>query len=133
LLVPDTLVHRAVAWRRTIARLPRWPRAAFNALAFVLLVGLVVAGLTGSRDPLSNPLPLTGWTLWWVGLTLAQALLGDLWAVLNPWVAPYRLLRRFDHAGARPGAPPLCYPASLGYWPAALGFLLFAWFELIDP
>lgn len=34
------------------------------------------------------------WTLWWVGLTLAQAALADLWAYLNPWAGPYRLLAR---------------------------------------
>ena len=67
------------------------------------------------------------WALWWVGFTIAQAVLGDLWAMLNPWIAPYRLLRTL--AGA---AAPLSYPAWLGYWPAAAGFLGFAWFELID-
>jgi hypothetical protein len=41
-------------------------------------------------------------------------------------LAPYRLLRRLM-------SPPMSYPARLSYWPAVLGFLGFAWFELIDP
>jgi hypothetical protein len=87
-----------------------------------VLAVLVIAGYAGSRDPLSNPLPLTVWTLWWVGLTLLQALFGNLWRHLNPWVGPFRLL------GLR---KPLL-PYRLGYWPAILGMLAFAWFELIS-
>ena len=59
----------------------------------LLLVALVAAGFLGSRDPLSNPLPLTLWTLLWVGLTLAQGMLGNLWAWINPWYGPYWIAR----------------------------------------
>ena len=61
------------------------------------------------------------------GLTIAQAVLGNVWAVLNPWIAPARLLQRIFHR------PPLAYPQWLGCWPAVLFFLAFAWFELVDP
>ena len=54
---------------------------------------LIAAGFFGSRDPLSNPLPLAVWTLLWVGLTLVQGMLGNLWAWINPWFGPYRLAR----------------------------------------
>jgi len=87
------------------------------------LAALVLAGFFGSRDPLANPLPLTVWTLWWVGFTLAQAVLGDLWRWLNPWTGLYRLVA---------AAPPFRLPEPLGYWPAIAGFLAFGWFELID-
>jgi hypothetical protein len=91
--------------------------------SFVVLVLLILAGYVGSRDPLDNPLPLTVWTLWWIGLTLAHAVFGNLWRYLNPWVGPFRLL------GLR--RAPL--PYRLGFWPAILGLLAFAWFELIYP
>ena len=65
-----------------------------NAVAAALLLGLIVAGLTGSRDPLANPLPLSVWTLLWVGLTFAHAVLGNVWPHLNPWTALARLVRR---------------------------------------
>ena len=32
-----------------------------NAVASVVLLGLIVAGLAGSRDPLANPLPVSLW------------------------------------------------------------------------
>jgi hypothetical protein len=82
----------------------------------------------GSRDPLANPLPLTIWTLWWVGFTLVTALLGNLWTYVNPWTGAYRLTMRL--VGGR--EPPVRYPFWLGYWPAIVLFFGFAWFELID-
>ena len=46
-----------------------------SLFAFLILASLIAAGFFGSRDPLSNPLPLVVWTLLWVGLTLVQEVL----------------------------------------------------------
>lgn len=97
-----------------------------SAVTLLLLALLVFAGYTGSRDPLANPLPLSLWTLWWVGFTFIVVLFGDLWALLNPWRAAYRLTGLARR-------PALRYPQALGYWPAVALLLAFAWFELIDP
>lgn len=128
MFVPAALVERAVAARLTLMhiRLPR--ETASSLLAFALLVVLVAAGFYGSRDPLANPLPLTVWTLWWVGVTLLHALCGNLWRWFNPWIGPFRLLRRDTKAGGL-----VSYPPWLGYWPAIAAFLAFAWFELVHP
>ncbi|MGH6931567.1 MAG: hypothetical protein ACREEE_03955, partial [Dongiaceae bacterium] len=124
--VSAAFMSRVARARIRLFPMPILPATALSALSFVVLLLLLVAGLAGSRDPLANPLPLSVWSLWWVGLTIAHALIGNLWASLNPWIAPYRLLRRFL-------PPPLIYPAWFGYWPAVLAFLGFAWFELIYP
>ena len=106
----------------------RVPSETWTSLAsFTALTVLIVAGFLGSRDPLSNPLPLAIWTLWWIGLTIAQAVFGDIWRFLNPWVGPYRLLTGTSRR------PPFTYPDWLGYWPAIAGFAAFAWLELIYP
>lgn len=97
-----------------------------SCLSFVLLAGLISVGFAGSRDPLSNLLPLTIWTIWWVGFPLLHALFGNLWFFLNPWSGPVHLIGRLLPVGR------LTYPAGLGYWPAIIGFGLFAWFELIS-
>mgnify|MGYP001068411038 CR=1 FL=1 len=127
--VPAALVERIVTARVQLARLAlpneTWP----SLLAFILLLILVVAGFAGSRDPLANPLPLTVWTLWWVGVTLLHALLGNLWRWFNPWIGPFALARRI--LKARDGWLP--YPKRLDYWPAILALLAFAWFELVYP
>ena len=92
-----------------------------------LLVALLIAGLTGSRDPLVNPLPLVVWTLWWVGFVTLQAFLGDLWRWVNPWTGLYRLLcGRLD-------SPPLArLPEGLGAWPGVIVFLAFGTLLLVD-
>lgn len=124
MLVPRPLMARVFAIGRIA--MPRWrvpPVPSLVALAMAL--GLVAAGLLGERDPARNPLPLTVWTLWWIGLTLASAIFGDLWRRLNPWSGAMWLLRR---AGMR---PLLRLPGWVARWPAILWFAAFAWFELV--
>ena len=128
-LSPDRLFRWAATARLRLFTVDdRW-REATSLAAFVLFLALIATGLLGSRDPLSNPLTLTIWTLWWVGITLLHGLFGNLWAWINPWTGPYRLLRRLAGADAE---PPLKLPTRLGYWPAVLAFAGFAWFEQVD-
>jgi hypothetical protein len=101
-------------------------QTAISLVSFAVLTVLILAGYFGSRDPLDNPLPLTVWTIWWVGVTLAHALFGNLWRGLNPWIGPFRIAQL-----ALKWRPLL--PYRLGYWPAIVGLAAFAWFELIHP
>lgn len=122
LALPAERVKRWCAAQLALARV-KVPSETWVSLgSFAVLVVLILAGFFGSRDPLDNPLPLTVWTLWWIGLTLAHALFGNLWRYLNPWVGPFRLL----------GLRKTLLPYRLGYWPAITGLLAFAWFELIS-
>ena len=50
----------------------------------LLFAGLVLLGLVGPRDPAANLLPLTIWTVLWVGLTLVQALFGKTFFIDKP-------------------------------------------------
>lgn len=104
-----------------------------SLLSLAVALALVVAGYTGSRDPLANPLPPVVWTVWWVGFTYLHALLGNLWAHLNPWSGLHRVLATAGPLRRWGDAPPLTYPAGAAHWPALAGLLVFAWFELIDP
>ncbi|WP_434724839.1 hypothetical protein [Mesorhizobium sp. RIZ17] len=131
LLPPATLDN---FWRR---RLPLStfgdaPRTLISLLSFAGFALLVAAGVLGSRDPLSNPLPLMVWTLLWAGFTLLQGIFGDLWAWLNPWYGPWRVVSRlFGRHGDE--TQPSRLPNGLGFWPTFVLFFAFAWFELIDP
>ena len=130
---------RASPLRRTFERARRVlfpvPRSYFgwNVAASAVLVVLVAAGLEGSRDPLANPLPLSVWTLMWVGLTFAHAVLGYLWPIVNPWTAFAHLLRRVLDRTGGDDAGVLDWPEALGAWPSVAVLLLFAWFELVHP
>ena len=127
LALPADGIRQCFEARLELMRLPTALQSWLSALSFVALALLVIVGYLGSRDPLDNPLPLMVWTIWWIGVTLAHALFGNLWRWINPWVAPYRLIRRLL---GWEGAP---FPYRLGYWPAVVSFLAFAWFELIHP
>ena len=131
-LLPPAALDRF--WHR---RLPLFtvsdsPRTIVSLISFAGFAFLVAAGLIGSRDPLSNPLPLVIWTLLWAGFTLLQGAFGDLWSSLNPWYGPWRVaagVLGLEGAGKeRPRLQPW-----LGFWPAFVLFFAFAWFELIDP
>ncbi len=131
LALPDRLAAGLLAARLRLGRAPDLPVAAVGTVSFLLLLLLVAAGFLGSRDPLGNPLPLSIWTLWWVGIPIASALFGNVWAVLNPFAGPFRLADRASGGRLSARARPL--PESAGYVAAILLFLAFAWFELVDP
>ena len=123
------LAPRAVGGLRVRIRVRlHWPplAGAVRWLAFAAFAGLVAAGFLGPTDPLANPLPVTLWTLWWVGYTGLTALVGDSWPLLNPWSAPVGLLRRL---GLRPA---LRLPAWIGHWPALAGLFAFIWLEVVS-
>ena len=121
---------RVAGWfdmRLRLGRMPASGRAVVSLASFIFLAALVAVGLTGSADPLSNPLPLVIWTLFWVGLTLLHGLFGNLWSWLNPWHGPYRI------AVALGWRAPSRLPEAAGHWIAVAGLLAFGWFELVDP
>lgn len=101
-------------------------RGVSSGIAALVWAGLVAIGLYGTRDPLQNLLPLTVWTLLWVGLTLASAIFGNLWRDIEPWTGPVRALRRLIGWQGSIGL------ARLGHWPAVAGYLGFAWFEIVS-
>jgi len=127
-LLPASLPARLWRRRLPIAASRERPRLALSLLSFAVFAALITAGFAGSRDPLSNPLPLTLWTLLWAGLVLVQGLAGDVWRWLNPWYGPWRLA--VSVFGPR---APWRLPSWLGCWPAFALFFAFAWFELVDP
>jgi hypothetical protein len=130
-LVPAANLRRIerTAWR--VGHVPEHLPTTVSLIAFLATIALVLAGHYGTQDPLANPLPLAVWTLWWVGVTMAHALFGNLWSALNPWRGPYALLGRLPGAARWVERPPLRYPGWLGCWPAVALFLGFVWFELI--
>jgi hypothetical protein len=127
-LVPAANLRALEAMKFDAGRVPDALGRVLSLITLLVMTALLLAGHLGTQDPLANPLPLTVWTLWWIGLTAAHALFGNLWAVLNPWRGLHDLLAGLPGRIARPR---LAYPDRLGYWPAVAQFLAFAWFELV--
>jgi hypothetical protein len=118
--LPRVGVATLATWReRGAVRVTSW-------LSCLVLFGLVAVGFWGIRDPLGNLLPLTVWTVLWVGLTLGCVFFGNLWRVVNPWTAPVVTVRRLL---GRTGGIGL---SRLGHWPAVAWFFAFAWFEIVS-
>ncbi len=119
---------------RALLRFPLWGEVAAGAVGVLAFGGLVACGLAGSASPNANLLPTFVYVVFWVGLVVVSAILGDVFRALNPWRAAARAGRWAlgRRAGSRPAAP-LAYPRRLGRWPAAAGLLAFGWLELVDP
>jgi hypothetical protein len=73
------------------------------------------------------------WVVGWVGISLASALVGDVWRLIDPWSTIFagfeRIYALFRSAHAL-GANRL-YPKWLAAWPALALFVGFAWMELV--
>ncbi len=111
----------------------RVPLAIVRAVVVIFLIATVLAGFIGNPDPFRNLAPVMVWVVWWVGIAFVCALIGDLWALVNPfrtifmwaeWISG-RLTKGRQLFTARP------YPLALAMWPAVAGLLIFFWAELI--
>ena len=102
----------------------RWISLLFRSIAFALYVLTIAAAFGG--DPARNIAPVFLFVWFWVGLSFACALFGNLWRTLSPFDTLARMLGIADRT-ERP------YPKRWGLWPAALLLLGFVWLELVAP
>ena len=106
----------------------RWVTGAARTLS-VLLTGYVILGaLVGSERAALNPAPAAVYVAFWVGLSFFTAIAGNLWALVNPWAAVWRLVESLAPGLRRRRRP---YPKGWGMWPALLSFLGFAILETV--
>ena len=106
---------------------------AFRTLAVGLYLGIVAAGLFGMQSPLKNIAPVMVWAIWWVGMAYISALLGNLWALVNPLDTLFAWAEALS-TRIRPTGTlvlGLRYPDALGAWPAVVLFVAFVWMELV--
>jgi len=114
-LLQSVLTNRSLEW---VVRL----------LALGLLVVVVIASLR-RVSPTETIGPVVVFAWFWVGLTFAHALLGNLWATLSP----FDTIGRLASLDYRYESPPRAYPKAWGRWPAAILLFGFVWIELVDP
>ncbi len=87
----------------------------------------IVAGFVGTRSPYGNFNMTFFWIVFVLGFTYLTALVGNLYALLNPW----RVLAAGIGRGVRRYRSGLLrYPAALSYWPALGFYMAFIWIEL---
>lgn len=101
--------------------------AVLRGLAVFALLLSIATGLFGSRDPYRNFSMTAFWVVFVLAFAYLTALIGDLYAAVNPWRALADGLARLWRGYARGR---IAYPAALGDWPALALYLAFIWFEL---
>lgn len=117
---------------------PSWATAATAAAGVVgRLVGLVgfflvlAAAAVGPTTGASLA-PVMVYVVFWVGLQIVSAVVGDVWRSLSPWDTLAAIGARLR--GRRPGGPVRALEGAT-HWPAAAGIFAFVWLELCyhDP
>lgn len=106
---------------------------AAQTVSVALLVLIVAAGLLGHQNPFKNLAPVAVWVIWWVGMGLLSAFVGNVWALLNPFAASFKFAEWLTRQCGGRLSLRLPYPAWLGTWPACALLLGFTWLELIAP
>ncbi|HXG27316.1 MAG TPA: hypothetical protein VNJ47_00515 [Nevskiales bacterium] len=98
-----------------------------QALSVGGLLLCIVTGLVGSNSPYGNFNMTFFWIVFLLGFAYLTALVGDLYAALNPWKVLAGGIGRLFPSYARGR---LHYPERLGYWPALVFYMAFIWIEL---
>ena len=94
-------------------------------VGFALFLLVVGAAAFGDADTVENIAPVFVYVVFWVGMTLLCAMVGNLWWVVNPFDT-LALLVEGLRGGPRPPAP-----YRWGRWPAVAGLAGFVWLELV--
>ena len=107
-------------------------RRGLRAIGLIGWLWIIVQGIAGGSSE-GDVATLFLWVYGWVGLAILSAVVGPVWHFVDPFSTLHDLgaavLRRLGIAGWDPAD----YPASLGRWPATIGFAAFVWIELVLP
>ncbi len=119
--------------RRRLLRLPAALRSLASLFGVAVFALVIYSGFAGTEVWSANFSVTFIYVIFWVGVPVASAIFGDVFAALSPWRSCARLIR---WAGGRLAPrllarPQLRYPAGLGQFPAVAGLIGFAWLELV--
>lgn len=102
-------------------------------IGVIILITAIISGYWGDTNPYNNVTPVLVWVIWWVGVVYFSVLVGDLWALINP----FRTLFAWTEVlleqgfGLKNFSRNLPYPKSWQMWPAVIGLIGFFWAELL--
>jgi hypothetical protein len=98
-----------------------------RALSVFVLLLTILAGIFGPANPFANFSMTFFWVIFVLGFTYLTALIGDIYALINPWRVTCDWIEQ-RHPGAF--RPRLRYPPWLAYYPALVLYMGFIWLEL---
>lgn len=126
----------SIARPREVPRPVRWMLRTLGLLAWLWIMA---QAFLGGNDPTADIGQIMLWVFGWVGVALVSALVGPVWAWLDPFSTMHLLLvgagRRLGLLSAPDGDEgpfeERTYPARWGRWPAVIGFGIVVWLELV--
>ena len=125
--VPVDVPRAAQVGERVSFRILPGLLAALRLASVALLALCIATGLVGTKNVYANFNMTFFWLVFALGLLYVTALVGDLYALLNPW----RTICDAFVAIAGPRASVIAtYPRRLGYYPALVLYAAFIWIEL---
>jgi hypothetical protein len=105
-------------------------RGLLGLISAALLALVFLTALLGEPSSAQNLAPTFVYVIFWLGLVPVQVLLGNVWPVLNPWLAIANGVEWLWRRLGQTWTPPLAYPERLGVWPGAFLLFCFATLEL---
>jgi hypothetical protein len=114
LVLPDSMLLRAVL-------------KGLRILSVCALLLTILTGLFGPANPFANFSVTFFWVVFALGFTYLTALIGDIYAMINPWRVICDWLARLKPRVSRSRVQ---YPQWLGYYPTLAFYLAFIWLEL---
>lgn len=106
-----------------------WFINTLKILSVSLFIFTILTGLIGEDSSYSNFNMTFFWIIFLLGLTYTTALIGNVWAFINPWKVLIEWGEKLLGEKARGLS---MYPKKLGYYPALLFYFLFIFIELLS-
>ena len=98
-----------------------------RAVSLALFALTLASAWFGVDSPGENLAPTALYVVFWVGVQIASALLGDVWRTANPL---HTMARGFDRLARRDPDADRATGWFATHWPAAVGLFAFLWLEL---
>jgi hypothetical protein len=105
-------------------------RIVLGTISSGLLLLVFLTALIGEPSSAVNLAPTFVYVIFWLGVVVLQVVFGNVWSVLNPWLATANGVAWAWRKLGFSWEPPLTYPERLGVWPAAFTLFCFAALEL---
>ena len=95
-----------------------------GVLGLVLVIGQLIGTLftTEIAGERPNIAPVTVWVLFVLVVPIGSVLVGNWYSAINPWRSTAKVFG-LGNTERR----------SVGIWPAVVGFVVFGWFQLVNP
>jgi hypothetical protein len=101
--------------------------ASLRAFSVFSLLLCIMTGLFGKDSAYQNFNMTFFWVIFVLGFTYLTALIGNLYALINPWLVITEWIEKIKPAAFKKR---FTYPENLAYYPALTLYMIFIWIEL---